>query len=83
MEEEKKVKESKREKFRRLAAARTNKILAGIRTLKHLSSRAAYEYTDSEVGQMFGEIESALAQSKAAFDNAPKQVKIFEFTETE
>ena len=88
MAEENKVKkaeatESKHDKFKRLAVARTNKVLAGIRKLKNLSSRSSYDYTDGEVEQIFSEIEKELAECRAAFNGTPKRFRLFEFTETE
>ena len=41
--------ETKRERFVRLAEARTNKILDMIKLLGNCSSRSNYEYTDEDV----------------------------------
>ena len=44
--------ESKRERFVRIAEARTNKILEQMRLLGNCSSKANYEYTDDDIKQM-------------------------------
>lgn len=43
------VKESKRERFVRLAEARTNKILDMMKLLGNCSSKSNYDYTDEDV----------------------------------
>ena len=67
LEEENKPNETKREKFIRLAEYRTNKILDMIRVLGNCSNRATNEYTESDVEQIFGAIETALRDTKARF----------------
>lgn len=41
--------ESKREKFVRLAEARTNKIIDMIRLLGNCSNKSNYDYTDADI----------------------------------
>ena len=60
-------KETKREKFVRLAEYRTNKILDMIRILGNCSNRVTNEYTDADVEQIFGAIEEALQEAKSRF----------------
>ena len=57
----------KRERFIRIAEARTDKIIKMIRLLSNCSNRAAYEYTDDEVRQIFGAIEKELKHAKLKF----------------
>lgn len=45
--------ETKRDRFVRLAEARTNKILELMRLLGNCSSRANYEYTEDDIKQIF------------------------------
>ena len=66
-----KKKETKREKFVRMAESRTIKIISMIRLLGNCSNRLAYEYTEKDVGKIFGAIESALGDAKKRFKNTP------------
>lgn len=63
--------ETKREKFIRMAEARTIKIISMIRLLGNCSNRLAYEYTDKDVGKIFSAIDSALSDAKRRFKNSP------------
>ena len=60
-------KETKRERFIRLAEARTNKILDMMRLLGNCSSTTNYEYTDEDVKKIFNAIEKELKITKAKF----------------
>lgn len=62
-----KIQETKRDKFVRLAEARTNKIIDMIQLLGNCSNLGAYDYTQKDVEKMFSAIESALKSSKARF----------------
>lgn len=59
--------ESKRERFRRLATARTNAVLDKLRLLGNLSSTINYEYTEEEINKIFNTIESQLRVVKTRF----------------
>lgn len=59
--------ESKRDKFVRIAEARTNKILNMVELLGNCSNSNIYEYTTSDVNQIFGAIESAVKDAKKKF----------------
>lgn len=59
--------ESKHERFRRLAIARTNSVLEKLRLLGNLSSAINYEYTDEEINKIFSEIEKMTRNTKAKF----------------
>lgn len=60
-------KESKRERFVRIAEARTNKILEMIRLLGNCSSKANYEYSDEDIKKIFGALEKELKNTKNRF----------------
>ena len=60
-------KETRNERFRRIATKRTNEILEKIRILGNCSNRSSYEYTDEEVNKIFSEIEKQLKSIKAKF----------------
>jgi hypothetical protein len=57
----------KRENFVRLAEARVNRALREIRLIGNLSNRAAYEYADADIRQMFKALQRELDASKARF----------------
>ena len=61
------MQESKREKFVRLAANRTNKALEMIQLIGNLSNRSVYEYTDADVEKIFNALEEEVAQAKKQF----------------
>lgn len=59
--------ETKRERFIRLAEARTNKILEMMRLLGNCSSTGNYEYTDEDVKKIFTALEKELKVTKNRF----------------
>lgn len=69
------TKETKRERFVRLAEARTNKILDMMKLLGNCSSTSNYEYTEEDVKKIFGAIERELKNTKAKFNGTdmPKE----------
>ena len=71
----KQSKESKEDRFRRLAEARVNKIIAMIRLLGNLSSRSIYAYTLEQVEQIFTALQLELNRAKARFLQSPGQGK--------
>jgi len=60
--------ESKRDKFVRLAEARTNKIIDMIRLLGNCSNSRMYEYNKDDVKKIFSTIEDELKIAKAKFE---------------
>lgn len=60
--------EDKNEKFRRLAEARTNKLVDSIRLLGNLSNRYHYDYTQEQVCLMFDSLQSELDEQKKKFE---------------
>lgn len=62
------TKETKRERFVRLAEARTNKILDMMKLLGNCSSTTNYEYTEKDVQKIFSAIERELKNTKAKFN---------------
>ena len=59
--------ETKKENFKRLAEARTEKVLAMIDLIGNLSNKSFYEYTDDEVEKIFKAISKALEENKNKF----------------
>ena len=70
-----KQKESKEDRFRRLAEARVNKILQMFRLLGNLSWTGTYAYTRDQVEQIFTTLQLELVQVKMRFLQAQKQDK--------
>ena len=64
------AKETKRERFVRIAEARTNKILDMIKLLGNCSNKTNYEYTEDDVKKIFGAIEHELKNSRAKFNGS-------------
>lgn len=61
-------KETKREKFVRLAEARTNKILDMLQLLSNCSNTNIYDYTQKDVEKIFAAIESEVKETKKKFN---------------
>lgn len=59
--------ESKREKFVRLAEARTNKIIDMLQLLGNCSNNSVYEYTQEDVDQIFNAIDFEVKEAKKKF----------------
>ena len=64
--------ETPRDRFKRLAAARTNSILQRLKVLGNCSNRHIYEYTEDDIDKIFSEIERKVKETKAKF-HYPKQ----------
>ena len=62
-----KIQETKRDKFVRLAEARTNKIIDMIQLLGNCSNQGAYDYTQQDVDKIFTTIENELREAKKKF----------------
>lgn len=68
--------ETKRDKFIRIAEARTNKIIDMVQLLGNCSNRASYDYTDKDVADIFGAIEREVKLAKQKFTSTgDKQTK--------
>lgn len=65
-------KESKRERFRRLATQRTNVVLHRLQILEHCANPQLYDYSNEDVRKMFHAIESELKRVKTKFTNSNK-----------
>jgi bifunctional pyridoxal-dependent enzyme with beta-cystathionase and maltose regulon repressor activities len=68
-----KISENKRERFKRLAASRTNEVLKRLKVLGNCANRSAYEYGEEEVNKIFNEIERRVREVKSRFHFAKKQ----------
>ncbi len=61
-------KETKRDKFVRLAEARTNKIIDMLRLLGNCSNSSTYEYTQEDVDKIIAAIETEVREAKKKFN---------------
>jgi len=59
--------ETKNQKFKRLAEARTNQVLDKLKILGNCANRSVYAYTDEEVEKIFGVIERTVLKVRAQF----------------
>ena len=59
--------ETKRDRFVRLAEARTNKTIEMIRLIGNLANKNNYDYTDADGQKIFGAIEKELKAAKAKY----------------
>jgi hypothetical protein len=70
--------EDKRDRFVRIAEARTNKIIDMLRLLKNCSNKTNYEYSDEDIKQIFLAISKEVTAAKNAFDGIDtKEEKFF------
>ena len=70
---------SKRERFLKVAEARTNKIISMIRLLGNCANTNNYQYTEKEIKQIFDAIETEVRSAKSKFNkNNGKKFKLGE-----
>ena len=67
------MQETKRDKFVRLAEARTNKIIDMIRVLGNCSNESQYEYTQKDVNKIFSAIQAELDAAKKRYSKQDSQ----------
>jgi len=60
-------KETRKDRFRRVATRRTNDILNRIHILGNCSNKSAYVYTEEDVQKIFSAIEKELRATRARF----------------
>ena len=59
--------ETKRDRFVRIAEARTNKILEMMRLLGNCASKSNYDYTEDDIKKIFAALEKELKNTKNKF----------------
>jgi len=72
--------ESKRDKFVRIAEARTNKIISMVQLLGNCANPGAYEYTEKDVTDIFNAIEKEVKLSKAKFGSSEGKNSTFKLS---
>ncbi|MDE6727559.1 MAG: hypothetical protein K2J80_06420 [Oscillospiraceae bacterium] len=65
--------ESKRDRFIRIAEARTNKILDMLKLLGNCASKSNYDYLEEDVKKIFAVIERELKNTKNKFLGSDEQ----------
>ena len=65
--------ESKRERFVRLAEARTNKIIDMMQLLGNCSNRSQYDYEQKDVNKIFSAIQTELDAARKRFNKIDNQ----------
>ena len=65
--------ETKREKFVRIAEARTNKIINMIQLLGNCSNQRLYEYSQKDVNKIFNTIQTELDEAKKRYSKQDSQ----------
>ncbi len=70
-------KETKKEKFKRLAEARTNKIIKMLDLLGNCSNRTTYEYSEEDVNKIFERLYRELGDTKERFEQSKRSEKNF------
>lgn len=63
-------KETKEQRFKRIAAARTQRVLDDLRLLGNCAKKGPYSYTREDVGKIFREVEKELKRIKVLFDSS-------------
>ena len=72
-----KIEENRHSRFKRLAEARTEKVLDMIDLIGNLSNKSFYEYSDEEVKTIFDAIETSLQENKNKFNKNKKKKRRF------
>ncbi len=60
--------ETKEEKFKRIATARTRRILSDLRLLGNCSNTSVYSYTQGDVNKIFLSIDREIKRVKAMYN---------------
>lgn len=68
----------KKDRFKKVAVQRTNKVLKMLELLGNCSNKRNYDYSDEEVNKIFKAIETELKQTKEKFKIEENKNKRFE-----
>lgn len=72
-----KLSENRHARFKRLAEARTDKVLDMLDLIGNLSNKSFYEYTDEEIKSIFDAIEKSVKENKDKFNKKKKHKRRF------
>ena len=71
------IKETRHSRFKRLAEARTEKVLDMLDLIGNLSNKSFYEYSEEEVKTIFNAIEKSVKENRDKFKKHYKQKRRF------
>jgi len=71
----KKLTETKRERFVRVAEARTAKVISMLRLIGNCSNKSVYQYTDKDLKKIFGAIEDSVEEARQRYELSPTGTK--------
>ena len=71
------ITENRHTRFRRLAEARTEKVLDMLDLIGNLSNKSFYEYTDEEIKLIFNTIEKSVKENQDKFNKNKKKKRRF------
>lgn len=66
-------KETRNERFKRVASKRTNDVLNKIRILGNCANKSGYTYSPEEVNKIFYTVEKALKEARGKFHFSKKK----------
>ena len=66
------IKETRQERFRRLAERRTNAVLNQLRLISNLSNKSNYSWDQKDIKKIFRAIEAEVSLTKARFAGSPE-----------
>ena len=69
------IKETKEDRFKRIAAKRTEKVLDALRKLGNCSNKGVYSYSNEDVSKIFYAVDSELKKIKIFFNSKAKSNK--------
>ena len=72
-----KIEENRHTRFKRLAEARTEKVLDMLDLIGNLSNKSFYEYSDEEIKAIFNAIEKSVKENKEKFNKNNKKKRRF------
>lgn len=75
------AKESKSDRFVRLAEARVNKLIKMIRLLGNCSMKCNYEFTEDQVSQIFSTLYEELYKARAKYSLSAREKKRFSLSD--
>lgn len=67
--------QEKKERFKRVAENRTNKIIDQIRLLGNCANKSNYEYSDEDIKKIFAAIEVELKETKSKYQAKSRNKK--------
>jgi hypothetical protein len=65
--------EARRDRFKRIAEKRTNRILNDIRLLGNTGNKTLYSYEQADVDKIFSIIDTKLVETRSKFKTAKKE----------